>query len=186
MYERIQDFWNKYSKKADEDIDNINILMMMDSIENFFECKTYKKYELVLKFCKENNIHRIYDIGCAFGFQSEIFLNSSITYIGIDEGTQKFWNNNKFQYIIGHYPFKIKAQKNDLAVSSLCLTWNCYLHEKEKTLREQCKALERDFAHCLLYITKDKIDFVNKYFKENKVLSKDRFGTGFVYFSNKN
>lgn len=177
-YERLDKRLDELHKLYSE-TENIVYAMEDDCICSFFGCKGYKKYETILNFAEENNFKKIYDIGCAFGHQSEVFLNRNVEYVGIDDANNNFWNKDKFKYIIGRYPLEIQANDNELAVSVLCLTWNCYLHEREKTLREQCEQLQKDFKHCLLYIENDKIDFVKKYYKNYEIL-----GNHFVYFYN--
>jgi hypothetical protein len=98
--------------------------------------------------------------------------------VGIDDDNHNFWNNDKFEFIIGNYPCAIPTKENDLGVSVLCLTWNCYLYEDD-TLTKQCEALQRDFEHCLLYIAEDKVEFISKYFKNVKEI-----GCNLYYFSN--
>ena len=180
MYKRIAGL-RKEVLNSLEGLNDDENLMLLDSIDNFFECETYKKYEFVLNFCKKNGFNRIFDIGCAYGLQSEVFLDTKVDYVGVDEWKGlEFWNEKQFKYIVGHYPFKVNTNDNDLAVSSLCLGWNCYLHEGEKTLIEQCEALQRDFKQCLLYIPKDKIECIGRYFEKVEM-----FDNGFVFFSNK-
>lgn len=183
MYERIaklrEECFDSYEKTQDD-----KYLRKAYSIDVFFECKVYKKYQKFTKFCKENGFDRVFDIGCAFGFQSEVFLETGVSYVGINEDNIDFWNKDVFKYIAKHYPFEIKARDTDLAVSSLCLAWNCYLYEGEKTLKEQCEALSRDFKSCLLYIPNDKIEFVSSFFKKTIVLQEDTIGS-LVYFTNK-
>ena len=111
---------------------------MIYSIDTFFEVEVYKTYEVFAKIAKEKGFSRVFDIGTAFGLQSEVFLNEGIDYVGINDGNLNFWNKDKFKYIVGEYPFKIEAKETDLAVSSLCLTWNCYLHEGENYKNMQC------------------------------------------------
>lgn len=144
-----------------------------------FEAEGFQTYERITSFCLKHNINRVVDIGCAYGHQSEVFLQNSIDYIGINENECNFWNKDKFQYIVDSYPCKIPVQKGDLGVSVLCLTWNCYLHEGKKTLHEQCQALQRDFTHCLLYLQIDHIEVVKSYFKKYEQIDGNLF-----YFSN--
>lgn len=177
-YKRLSDRIGELNRLYDETKD---ILYMMedDCICHFFECEGYKKYEIILDFAKHNNFKRVFDIGCAFGHQSEVFLNSNIEYVGIDSGEFNFWNNDRYKYISKEYPFTIKADKDDLAVSVLCLTWNCYLYENERTLHEQCNQLKKDFKHCLLYMDNKKIEFVKRYYNNYKILDGN-----FIYFYN--
>lgn len=146
------------------------------SIEHFFECETYKKYERILEFVEKHNFKRVIDIGCAFGIQSEVFVNSKINYVGIEiERGINFWNKDKYKYIIGKYPFRIDAAKGDIAVSILCLTWNCYLEEKDKTLHKQLETLKHDFKHIILYTNKEKLETIKKYYKNTKKIDKNLY-----------
>lgn len=174
LEKRMQECLDLYDKTGD-----VIYLMEFDCICHFFECESFKTYEKIAQFSIENNFKRIFDIGCAFGHQSEVFKNASLNYIGIEMNESNFWNNNKFKYIVKEYPFKIETNPDDLAVSVLCLTWNCYLYEREKTLKKQCEALQRDFKQCLLYIASDKVDFVKQYYKNCKEIDKN-----IIYFWN--
>ena len=71
MYKRIAGL-RKEVLNSLEGLNDDENLMLLDSIDNFFECETYKKYEFVLNFCKKNGFNRIFDIGCAYGLQSEV------------------------------------------------------------------------------------------------------------------
>ena len=158
--------------------------MELYSIDHFFECENYKIYEHIAKHCKEFNIDRVIDIGCAYGHQSEVFLNNKINYVGVNDHYLDFWNYNKYDYIVREYPFEYKGKYfevnySDLPISVLCLTWNCYLYNGEETLRKQIEALTRDFRHCLLYLQKDKLDFVKQYFYAYR-----RLDDGLIYFYN--
>ncbi|WP_279146366.1 MULTISPECIES: hypothetical protein [Clostridium] len=174
LYTRSKKCIDLYKKTND-----VKYAMEGDCIDSLYECEGFEIYEKILKFAKDNNFKKIYDIGCAYGHQSEVFLNSAVDYVGIEACKFGYWNSDKYHYINQEYPFKINAADNELAVSVLCLTWNCYLYEEEKTLKEQCQALQRDFKHCLLYIVKDKINYMKKYYKNSKIIEK-----GLIYFSN--
>ena len=139
-----------------ENKDTIKYDMEIDCIDHFFECESYKTYEYIAKHCKEFHIDRVIDIGCAYGHQSEIFLNSKINYIGVNDYNLEFWNYDKYDFIVKEYPFEFntkyfKVEHNDLPISVLCLTWNCYLYYGEETLKKQIEALTRDFKHCYAY-----------------------------------
>lgn len=143
----------------------------MDCIDHVFECERLLTYETIALFCKENNIQKAVDIGCAYGHQSECFLIHGIDYLGLDNALLPFWNREKYTFVKGVYPCSLPIQKGDLGVSVMCLTWNCYLYDKEKTLQAQCEALVRDFDHCILYITQEASEYVSKYFPKMKKLS---------------
>ena len=51
-------------------------------------------YYVILKDLIKNNIKSVIDIGCQLGLQSELFIKTGIRYIGIDNSTVRFFNNN--------------------------------------------------------------------------------------------
>lgn len=175
LYERSKYCLDKYFETNE-----VHYAMEEDCISHLFECEGLQTYEKIANFAKSKGLNKVYDIGCACGHQSEVFLLSGLDYVGIEASPiTNFWNADKFTYIKGYYPFEIKADSNDLAVSVLCLTWNCYLYEKEKTLQEQCEAqceaLQRDFKQCLLYMPKERVEFVSKYFKGYEQIDKNLY-----------
>lgn len=179
LLERREELFEKGKELYLKGEDTIQYDMEMDCIDHFFECEGWRTYEAIAKFCKENQIERVVDIGCSYGHQSECFLHEGIDYVGVNDGNlRNFWNQDRFQYILGRYPCEVPVKPNDLGVSVLCLTWNCYLYENEKTLKEQCEALKRDFDHCLLYITNEAKNYVSQYFKKVKSIGKNLY-----YFS---
>lgn len=154
MYTRLLEFYNSKDITDERRYD----------LDHFFECERGKTYNTIIKVCKEHNAKRVFDIGCAYGTQSECFINTELEYVGIDRYCDDFWNKDRYKYITRNYPFKINTDKDDIAVSVLCLTWNCYLYENEKTLNEQLMQLAEDFNKAILYIAEDKIDYVKEYF----------------------
>lgn len=153
--------------------------MEADSIMHFLGAGGVENYEQVVQFCQENHIQRVIDIGSAYGHQSECFLDTTIEYIGVDNEMQDGWNSERYTYIQGSYPCPLPTKADDLAVSVLCLTWNCYLHEGERTLHQQCKSLAKDFSHALLYASKSAKDTLKQYFS-----SVEAVDGGFLYCSN--
>lgn len=89
-------------------------------ITHVFEAETLQLYEKIMETAKKNGYNKIFDIGCAMGHQSEAFIGTGVEYVGINDGKHEFWNEGRFEYIIGEYP--IKLQGDGLAVSVLCLT----------------------------------------------------------------
>ena len=51
-------------------------------------------YYAIIKDLIKNNIKSVIDIGCQLGLQSELFIKTGIHYIGIDNSTSIFFNNN--------------------------------------------------------------------------------------------
>lgn len=159
--------------------ENLDLERRMD-LDNFFECEVGDKYKTILNFCKDKGYKRVFDIGCAFGTQSEVFIGSGIEYVGINDHKLTFWNSDKYDYIVNRYPLEIKTEEADIAVSTLCLTWNCYLYNGEATLNEQLSQLSKDFESVILHIPKDKLEYVLKYFPVYECVDKN------TYYFNKN
>jgi hypothetical protein len=175
----------KLYKKTNND----NYLREDDSILHVLGAGGIENYEFIVDFCTKNNITFVYDIGAAYGHQSEMFLqnNEDIIYVGVEAQANElrnFWNNDKYTYIQGKYPCELNPKGNDLAISVLCLGWNCYLYEGEKTINEQFKALSKDFEHALIFAPHETKEIAEKYFKEVSFLkSKEEIGT-FIYMTN--
>lgn len=179
-YERLIERFKECNTQYDLTNDNI-FLMEHACIISLMEedGAGIRPYEIIADFAKNNGINKVYDIGCAYGHQSEVFLNNNLDYVGIETTMSgQFWNNDKFSYIKKEYPFEIKAGSDEIAISVLCLTWNCYLYEGEKTLDEQLEALYRDFHHCILYAPKEMVSYISKYFK-----NVTEIGRSLYYFS---
>lgn len=155
------------------------LLMEHESIINYFESGR-GRYKKALEFCKKKGFIKAYDIGCAYSFQSELFIDYNIDYVGIDIRNNEFWNYGRFVHLNKTYPFEIKANKeNDVAISILCLGWNCYLTNGEETLRTQMEQLSKDFNHVILYIDSRHLNIINSYFKGYEC-----FDNSFYYFYN--
>ena len=145
--------------------DNIDDMIKFDDLMHQFECESFEIYGEIINIAKENHVNNIYDIGCASGYQSEAFKQENINYIGI-EGyfTGKgYWNDDIFKYIEKPYPFKIDSSENDIAISKLCIGWNCFKFE-DNTYLKQLEALSRDFKTVILYTTEEFINIAHKYF----------------------
>lgn len=137
-----------------------------DSLAHVVECGGIGTYESILRHVKQLNGKRVIDIGCAYGHQSEVFVDSGVEYVGVTNHRSNFFNRDRFEYVIGQYPCELPLRPGDIGVSVLCLTWNVYLTEGEKTLHEQCEALKRDFADCILYLPAHAVEVVSGYFSE--------------------
>lgn len=134
-----------------------------------FECKSFHEYGKVLDIVKESGGTKVYDIGCATGYQSEVFMQAGMDYVGI-EGyftNTEFWNEDIFKYIRKAYPFKIDTKNTDVAISKLCIGWGCFCFE-EDTYSKQLKALARDFNTVILYTTEEFINLAKDYFNVEK------------------
>ena len=131
----------------------------------FFEVSV-DNYEYFLEYCKNNNIKGVVDIGCCMGYQSELFLNNGIDYVGIDDTLNSFWNEDRAKYETKEYPYDLVGYEDYLAISNLCLGWNCYLYNGIETLEGQFKQLTKDFNRSLISMQKDNVKHISKYFKE--------------------
>lgn len=120
-YNQISDYYKLY------DVDSHDWYWRAshsDDIEHFFGAEGASDYEVAVDAVRKLGFDTVFDIGCAHGFQSECFLNAGLKYIGIDDASDKKWNNDKFDYIIGKYPFVIPQEfltGKYIAVSRLCV-----------------------------------------------------------------
>ena len=62
-------------------------------------------YDAVIAFMKLYNIKEVVDIGCAYGFQAEAFLQEGLSYIGIEKAPCLKHKAGEVKYIQGTYPF---------------------------------------------------------------------------------
>ena len=185
-YQRLLDRREECIKKYKE-TNKTEYLREDDAILHFLGAGGIEHYEFIVDFCNANNITFVYDIGAAYGHQSEVFLNTDkyVEYIGIDSGVKgEFWNNDKYTYFEREYPCKLNPKEQDLAVSVLCLGWNCYLYEGDKTLNEQFEALSRDFRQALIYAPQHILPTVKKHFKEVEILTSSDIDMNFIYMKN--
>lgn len=83
-----------------EENKDMKYLVEEDCIIHLFECESLKVYEKIAEHAIKLGVHRVIDIGCAYGHQSEVFLQDEIKYVGVTDDTKKgFWNEDKFEYI---------------------------------------------------------------------------------------
>jgi|HigsolmetaAR206D_1030411.scaffolds.fasta_scaffold00120_1 SAM-dependent methyltransferase len=175
LNERLKELDVLYGESGDT-----QYLMEEDCIFHLLS-HSFKIYEKIAEFCLAHDIRRIIDIGCAYGHQSEIFLQAGVDYVGVEMSDDlEFWNRDRFRYIVGKYPCPLQINKGDLAVSVLCLTWGCYFDHGEKTLHEHCEALSRDFQHALLYMPAEHLPVMSLYF--HGVMEVDMDGNLFYFY----
>lgn len=175
MTSRLVERYKYLKERAFEDD---QALREFDSLGHVFECGGIEHYRIAMEHAKKIGARRVFDVGCAYGHQSEVFVDSGVDYVGINNhDLVEFWNRDRYEYLVGEYPMDIKTSKSDMAVSVLCLTWNCYLFDGIETLKAQCEALARDFNHVLLYMPRESVGFVAKHFDGHENL-----GRNFVYF----
>lgn len=159
-YERLNKRLNFVSKRES----NSFSMEEEDSICNFFEAGGIERYEFIFNFIQKHKIKNIYDIGCAYGHQSEVFVNSKINYIGIETYPCEYWNKKRYTYIDGNYPFKINVLPNSIAVSCLCIGWHF-----DKIVDQEISQLSKDFSKALLYIPNEVIPICKKYFNSIQI-----------------
>lgn len=161
------------------------LLRELDGLDNVIEC-SLENYDFMIDFAIKMGFERVVDIGCAYGFQSELCKNR-IKYYGFNTHKLKFYkdslSSNPIGYCDEEYPCYIPFDlyKNDLAISNLALGWHCYQNEKD--FEETCKALGKDFKASLLYIPQDRKHILFKCFKNVQIVDEKDGAcpTGFYY-----
>lgn len=176
-YPRLDRRWQDVLELSRQKRDDDKYLMELDSLLHVMERLSI--YEDILEHVKKIGGKRVIDIGCANGHQSEVFIDSEVKYSGLELFEVDFFNRDTCEYKVATYPCELNTSDGDVGVSVLCLTWNCFLWDGEKTLHQQCAALKRDFSDCILYTTSDKLPVITQYFA--KV---DRIGMNLYHFSN--
>lgn len=130
-------------------------------------CRYYEWYWNVSELSIMNGFEALYDIGCAYGLQGDIIRQNGMKYVGVDNQPGKhMYEKDGVSYIFNEYPFKINAARNSIAVSHLCIGWNCFFplpEEKEETYRQ----LAEDFSTVILHIPEEEIPRIDKYFKRH-------------------
>jgi len=153
----------------------------------FFE----EEYLLILKHIKQNQIpvERVVDIGCLFGFQSELF--DGVEYIGVEALKNiKFFNQEKgnVRYITGIFPYVDVDLKNAVTISSMSLGYFNEMVDKDEK-----KALDKvaeKLAECSrLYIktTPELTERLIPLFEHHEILKykeKANYVFSLYYFSN--
>jgi len=152
------------------EFDDTASMMKFDDLCTQFECGSFGTYASILEIVRENGGKRVFDIGCAFGYQSEVARMMGMSYVGIEGffDFDKFWNEDEFEYIRKVYPFKIHTSATDVAISKLCIGWNCFKFEDD-TYRKQLEALARDFKTVVLYTTKEFTELAKHFFNVEEV-----------------
>lgn len=99
-----------------------------------------KDYLLIKEFMLSNNIEKeIIDIGCQYGFQSELFLRQG--YTGIDVYKHKFFNKDLATYIVKQFPKETTIDlKGKFVISNMSLSWFENKATKEEVIKELIKS----------------------------------------------
>lgn len=91
--------------------------------EGFVEVSA-EVYKKISDLCHKFGIRHVYDIGCAFPFQANLFWYWGIAYTGIDDSKRTVDNANtihRIHTLYGKYPFKIQTDFKSCAISNLCV-----------------------------------------------------------------
>lgn len=155
----------------------------LDSLDHCLEC-SLGNYKFMYKFIKERGFDNVVDIGCAYGFQNEFFKDMS--YTGIDDEKLNFYRENEqnVHYLVGTYPFKlpkINYFKRAVAISNLCIGWECY-KQNDDEFDKQFKAISKDFKASLLYMPYERINTLEKYFKNIAIYKEHKGLVHTAYF----
>lgn len=150
--------------------DKSELFRKIDSLDHFLEC-SFQNYKFMHDFIIEKGFDNVVDIGCAYGYQNEIFKD--LSYTGIDDSKLDFYRKNEqnVHYLVGTYPFKIPKinyLKRAIAISNLCIGWECYKHNDDE-FDKQFEAISKDFKVCLIYMPYGRINTLEKYFNNIEI-----------------
>lgn len=121
---------------------NFNLSEERDRLESYLLAGGQKDYQLVADTCRKLGLRGVVDLGCSYGFQSEIFQEKRLKYHGIDNGCIHFWNGGgeNITFQAEEYPCYVNVEtRNMLAVSRFCVGYTMKDYEK----------LAKDFS-CIL------------------------------------
>jgi len=173
-----------YLKRTNKKLQNYReeLLKELDCLDHVLEC-SLKNYDFMINFAIEKGFDEVVDIGCAYGHQSEL-CEGRIKYIGIDREYVNFYKPSKCFCLIEGYPNNNNSFNHrftdSLAISNLCVGWNCYVDEKEAL--EQFKALKKDFKASLLQLPKEREKLLKKVFGNvEKIKNKSSRISAFYY-----
>lgn len=148
----------------------------------FFE----DRYLIIKKDMIEHGINNdVVDIGCQFGFQSELFLDNT-SYLGIDAYKPTHFMNSELphvNYIVGVFPTETDVDlRGKTVISSMSLGYFDSMIEDDK--EEARKKVVDNLKHAkTLYIAsvKDLIEQLRPYFSEVEVLDEKEHGDYDLY-----
>lgn len=153
----------------------------------FFE----KEYLLIKKHMIENGFNGdIIDIGCQFGYQSEIFLDNK-SYLGIDVLEYRFFNTDKsnVSYILRSFPRALNfSLKDKIVISNMSLGYfNQFIDEDEEKALDIIEDKLKDCSILYISTTPELLNRLSKHFKTAVPLNlKEVLGERFdLYFFKK-
>lgn len=142
----------------------------------FFE----NKYLEIKKHMLENGITGdILDIGCQFGFQSELFLDCN-SYTGVDVAKHRFFNQDKehVQYIIGNFPNNVTLPLEDSVVCSVMSIgyFNNYIHPDNEVALARIVEQYKKIKHLYISTTEELVEQLEPHFSIKECLLESRAG----------
>lgn len=151
----------------------------------FFE----ERYLLILKHIKELGlkVKKVIDIGCQFGFQSELF--KGVEYIGIDAFKHNFFNRERenVHYIIGTFPDVDIDLSDAVTISSMSLGYfNKMIDVDEERALEKIVDKLRECTRLYIATTPQLTEKLKKVFDHYELLQEDKvaeFSYPMYYFS---
>lgn len=151
LIERVRPQYDKRYKETFPKPGNSSENVIAEDIENyclesFLVEGGIEAYVAAAVYAKEQGFRVIVDIGCSLGFQSSLFEDLGLYYIGIEANPEKnMWPTTKF--IASAYPFHIPAnpmlRTATLGISRLCVGYEC---QGDMVY----DALFRDFDHLMI------------------------------------
>ena len=151
----------------------------------FFE----DKYLKIKKHMIENHIKQdIVDIGCQFGFQSELFLDSH-SYIGIDRfKPSHFMNSEKsnIHYLVGLFPNTQIDLSEKTVISSMSLGYfDNMVDDDEEHARNRIVESLKTAETIYIATPESLVDKLSPYFNTVELMDKSRAGDFHLYFLSK-
>lgn len=116
-----------------------------------------RDYKTALEYAKENGYGKVVDIGSAYGWAADLFLQEGINYESVDDSLAKYrYKNKQLTSHTGWYPLiSVGSDDSRLAISVMSIGWPVY--NIDKNWVPTFKKLAEDFETSLVYAPHDTI-----------------------------
>lgn len=161
---RVVDYYHYISDE------NFDLRGERTCLESYLLARGQKDYEFAADLCEKLGLKGVVDIGCSYGFQSEIFVKKRLIYHGIDNSRTHFWNHgeNHVTFQSEEYPCFVNVDtKKMLAFSRFCVGHTMKDYEK----------VSEDFTYLLVDKKEETDSGLSRYFIHVSDLAADSEST---------
>lgn len=156
----VEDTRDSIGKDSDAEVEWLDgQYLTLESIYNLEHFTTIglEDYKKALDYAKENGYGKVVDIGSAFGWAADLFLQEGINYESVDDSLGKYrYKNKHLTSHSGWYPLiSVGSDDSRLAISIMSIGWPVY--NFDKNWEPTFKKLAEDFETSLVVAPHDTI-----------------------------